>query len=471
MAKYHSTLLTKLCPMRQRLHLRELQTSRGSRIHQSSATEAVAPSLMNEGTNEERLPDVDVRLNAGIVRSPLDEIKAIQTLLADVYKDAGDGRTLFRELVQNADDAGARRLGLAVLERGWPDAQNSLLCGPALLVANDGAFPDKDREALHKAIGGSKEDDVGKIGTFGIGLKSVFHICEAFLYMGAEESEWRAGVLNPWAGTGENGEADPLHPDWDVVAAVDVERLRSVTMELLGQTSSGLLLWIPLRRHDHLDRGAEGRRYGLGEHCLKSDDLCAWLGRSAPAALLLTQCGHLRTIDLARAPNPVRLRVRGEKLMRVFRQTADGWDDIGTTPKGFPTGLSRARLSPTVGAGPLSESRLSAVEACVNSDRSPIGRSLRSGGKVATPRCHGKRSLTPRSPCCGPATRMPSRPEHGFAGPCSSRWTTILSRVPVRSSKARAPRLPGRSSCTATSGRPRTADPFRRHRGCRQCRK
>ena len=291
---------------------------------------------MNEGTNEERLPDVDVRRNAGIVRSPLDEIKAIQTLLADIYKDAGDGRTLFRELVQNADDAGAQRLGLAVLECGWPDARNSLLRGPALLVANDGAFPDKDREALHKAIGGSKEDDVGKIGTFGIGLKSVFHICEAFLYMGAEKSEWRAGVLNPWAGTGENGEADPLHPGWDVVAAVDVERLRSVTMELLGQTSSGLLLWIPLRRHDHLDRGAEGRRYGLGEHCLKSDDLCAWLGRSAPAALLLAQCGHLRTIDLARAPSPVRLRVRDEKLMRVFRQTV-GWvgrhrDDA----EGFP---------------------------------------------------------------------------------------------------------------------------------------
>ncbi len=71
---------------------------------------------MDESTNEERFPDVDVRPNAGIVRSPLDEIKAIQTLLADVYKDAGDGRALFRELVQNADDAGARRLKLAVLE-------------------------------------------------------------------------------------------------------------------------------------------------------------------------------------------------------------------------------------------------------------------------------------------------------------------------------------------------------------------
>ena len=287
---------------------------------------------MNEGTNEERLPDVDVGPNAGIVRSPLDEIKAIQILLADVYKDAGDGRTLFRELVQNADDAGARRLGLTVLERGWSDARNSLLRGPALLVANDGAFPDKDREALHKAIGGSKEDEVSKIGTFGIGLKSVFHICEAFLYMGAEKSEWRAGVLNPWTGTGENRKADPLHPDWN---KVDVERLRFVTTELLGETGSGLLLWIPLRRHEHLDRGAEGRRYGLGEHCPKPDDLYAWFGRSAPAALLLAQCGHLRTIDTARAARPESLRDR-VRVVRVARQTA-GWvgryrDDGG----GFP---------------------------------------------------------------------------------------------------------------------------------------
>ena len=142
----------------------------------------------SEGTNKDRSPNVDVRRNAGIVRSPLDEIKAIQTLLADVYKDAGDGRTLFRELVQNADDADARRLRLTVLERGWPDARNSLLRGPALLVANDGSFSAKDREALHKAIGESKEEDASKIGTFGIGLKSVFHICEAFLYIGAEKT-------------------------------------------------------------------------------------------------------------------------------------------------------------------------------------------------------------------------------------------------------------------------------------------
>ena len=275
---------------------------------------------MKGGTNTKHLSDVDVRTDTGIVRSPLDEIKAIQTLLADVYRDAGDGRTLFRELVQNADDAGAQRLVLTVLEHGWSDAQNSLLRGPALLVANDGPFPDKDREALHKAIGGSKEDEVSKIGTFGIGLKSVFHICEAFLYMGAEKSEWRAGVLNPWAGTGEKGDTDPLHPDWD---EIDVERLRSVTTELLGNTSNGLLLWIPLRRTEHRDRGAEGRQYGLGERNPQPDDLCARFGRSAPAALLLAQCGHLHSIGVERAAGPESLRDR-VRLVRVARQTV-GW--------------------------------------------------------------------------------------------------------------------------------------------------
>ena len=78
---------------------------------------------------------------------------------------------------------------------------------------NDRRIHDKDREAIQKAIGGSNEGDVDKIGTFGVGLKSVFQICEAFIYVGAAPSAWRAGVLNPWAGTGESGLIDPRHPD------------------------------------------------------------------------------------------------------------------------------------------------------------------------------------------------------------------------------------------------------------------
>ena len=292
---------------------------------------------MNEDTNEERLLGIDVRPNTGIVRGPLDEVKTLRNLLADDYKDAGDGRTLFRELVQNADDAGARRLVLAVLERGWPAAQNSLLRGPALLVANDGVFPDKDREALHKAVGGSKEDDVGKIGMFGMGLKSVFHICEAFLYIGAENSKLLAGVLNPWTGTGGNRDADPIHPDWNRIDS-DSERLGRVLTDLLGDASNGLLLWIPLRCTEHLDRDARDapdRPYGLRERCYQPEDLCNWFRCSAPAALLLAQCGYLQAIDVVRAALPDRLCDR-ESLAHVTRKTA-GWveryqDDDGCFP-------------------------------------------------------------------------------------------------------------------------------------------
>ena len=248
-------------------------------------------------SREERSPDI-----GGFVRDPRDEIEAIQALLADVYRDPGDGRTLFRELVQNADDAEARRLTLVVLEDGWRDAQNSLLRGPALLVANDGPFPEKDRKALRKAIGGSKKGDVGKIGTFGIGLKSVFHLCEAFLYIGAAQSEWWPGVLNPWYGTGEDGGGDPLFPDWDEVVEEDRQRLRVAAKHLLGETDDGLLLWIPLRRNEH-DRGTGGR-YWLADRCTGPQEICSWFDSSTSAALLLAQCGHLQSIDTRRATNP-----------------------------------------------------------------------------------------------------------------------------------------------------------------------
>ena len=269
----------------------------------------------------ELLPDIDVRSDARIVRNQLDEIKAIQNLLADVYKDAGDGRTLFRELVQNADDAKARTLKLTVVEHGWPNAKNSLLHGPALLVTNDGAFSKTNDDALHEALGGSKEADVAKIGRFGIGLKSVFHLCEAFLYLGAKKSKWRAGVVNPWAGTGAEGENDPIYPEWNKLATTDSEQLRFVTTELLEMPNKCLLLWIPLRRREHLNRGSGGRQYGLGDHCPQPDDVCEWFARTAPAALLLAQCGHLQTIDVERAASPEALRDR-ETCMRVTRDAA-----------------------------------------------------------------------------------------------------------------------------------------------------
>jgi len=270
-----------------------------------------------ETENPHPVPTIDRRGDARIVRSALDEVKAIQTLLADIYKDAGDGRTLVRELVQNADDARADRLLFVVVDQGWKDAENSLLHGPGLLVMNNGPFLAEDRDALHLALGGSKAEDIGKIGRFGIGLKSVFHICEAIVYVGAEDRVLRPGALNPWAGTSKESNTDPIHPDWDSVGEKDLDRLRSVGAELAGNFENGLLLWIPLRRSDHLDRATD-RQYGLGDLCLKPEKVSEWFKHPASLALLLAQCDCLYEIEATWTVTPDRLAER-LPLVRVTR--------------------------------------------------------------------------------------------------------------------------------------------------------
>ena len=199
-----------------------------------------------------------------------------------------------------------------------------MLDGPALLVANNGPFTTQDWEGIHKAIGGTKEEDAAKIGTFGIGLKSAFHICEAFVYLGAREGALIRGVLNPWAGTG-GGPNDPVHPDWDDVAE-DQERLQRVATALLGERSANfLLIWIPIRVVGHLDRSVEGT-YGLGQRCPPAAEVAKWFQGNSTWAVLLAQCGMLGKISAVRALSAADLvALRVNELTRAERSAVGRW--------------------------------------------------------------------------------------------------------------------------------------------------
>ena len=48
--------------------------------------------------------------------------------------------------------------------------------GPALYAWNDAVFEDDDWKSLGKINQSSKEEDVLKVGRFGLGFQSVFHI-------------------------------------------------------------------------------------------------------------------------------------------------------------------------------------------------------------------------------------------------------------------------------------------------------
>ena len=116
-------------------------------------------------------------MNNGFRHNPLSDIQDLRNLLGDQY----DFHSILKELVQNADDSGSKELHLA-LAPGWPDAVHPLLRGPALVVANDGEFRPADAEGIRSLRLGSKGGDAGTIGKFGLGMKSVFHLCEAFFY-------------------------------------------------------------------------------------------------------------------------------------------------------------------------------------------------------------------------------------------------------------------------------------------------
>ena len=105
--------------------------------------------------------------------------------LRTLLEDYTDGFAIPKELIQNADDAGATEVRFLYDERTNEDAMDLLFdegmkeCqGPALWVYNDALFEDKDFENLTKLNGATKEEDTEKIGKFGLGFNAVYNLTD-----------------------------------------------------------------------------------------------------------------------------------------------------------------------------------------------------------------------------------------------------------------------------------------------------
>ena len=170
-------------------------------------------------------------------------------LIADNLRDRYDnGFPILKELIQNADDAKARRL-IFGRHPGFADSHHPLLQGPGLWFFNDGEFRTNDAEDLRSFGIGSKAGDVGAIGKFGLGMKSVFHLCEALFYVAWDGQRFHCEGLTPWKQEGRG-----IHEDWDKTTDADWHRLKNLGRELVpnGANCTWFLLWLPLRMKRHL---------------------------------------------------------------------------------------------------------------------------------------------------------------------------------------------------------------------------
>lgn len=249
---------------------------------------------------------------SGFRHSPLDDIQRIRQDLRDRYQD---GFAILKELLQNADDAGATvpdgaasQLVLVLARDGLPGASHPLLKTAGLVVLNDGAFTRDDAISITSLGMSNKAGQVGAAGKFGLGLKSIFHWAEAFFYFSphdfAEAGQHQASpcdLLNPWWGR-EAG--DGRHEDWEDAW----QQCRTSDLEVFGQFAVRTVngnrwfgLWMPFRSEGHL-RDGKGKIEPIEQRFPKADldDLLgeAWKIRLAETLPVLRRLRTVRICEL-----------------------------------------------------------------------------------------------------------------------------------------------------------------------------
>lgn len=222
-------------------------------------------------------------------------INAIINQLRDQYGPS----SVVKELLQNADDAGAVRMAIVGMP-GVSGARSPLLQAPGLLIMNDGPLSGHQFDAMAEASGSDKAGDVGKAGRFGLGQKAVFNLCDAFVVQGWIEDlpQRRAHqIINPFVAL--NSEGGTAAQSWEIYDEIDAEALARAC-ETAGFDGRGVVLYLPLR--SPLLRPSPGNGFTTDE-----PDLRTTIGTYRDLATLTLLAGSLRnlreiSIGLANGP-------------------------------------------------------------------------------------------------------------------------------------------------------------------------
>ncbi|XP_043987905.1 sacsin [Gambusia affinis] len=182
--------------------------------------------------------------------------------LKDILRRYPDGGQILKELIQNADDACATEVIFIHDERSYGteslwNANLGQYQGPALYAYNNAVFTEDDWERIQMAGRSGKINDPNKIGRFGIGFNSIYHITDVPSIF----SSGHLGLMDPqeeifgdkgfrwFLNEVEDQEAlmtmhDQFQPYRDIVSVVGKQEWSKIIED---QHFSGTLFRFPLR--------------------------------------------------------------------------------------------------------------------------------------------------------------------------------------------------------------------------------
>ena len=166
-----------------------------------------------------------------------DPISDIRTIIGNHY----NSNSILKELIQNARDAEASTFYLKTVKVS-SNADHELLKLDALLVFNDGDFSEEDAAKITNIGSTHKLNSKSNVGKYGLGMKSIFHYCDAFFYICNTET----AIVNPW-----KSKHAKTHSSWDSASLKDAEILKNFfnacQKSTDTETTKGFMLYLPLR--------------------------------------------------------------------------------------------------------------------------------------------------------------------------------------------------------------------------------
>ncbi|XP_054701603.1 sacsin-like isoform X1 [Grus americana] len=317
-------------------------------LSRATALHCGVPTTRHQILERSRLLTADLSLWAQPFGAHEDLPTRLKNILGEYSAAAHD---MVRELLQNADDAGARLVHFVWDHRQHPvDATFSekwnILQGPALCIYNDNPFHQQDIEGIQRLGVGGKQGRQDVTGKYGLGFNTVFHLtdCPAFLTGDSALCVFDPHCCYvPGATTESPGGMFAVNPEFKRT----FPDIYGTFLPSLFTLNEGVLFRLPLRTA----LGAAMSR--VSDMVVRDQDIVAMMTVLAEEGEdLVLFLRHLRTVIFSEIPPD------GEQLLERLRVSTELTDGDAELRQSFQARLSQA----TDGNSPISVSYIMTVK-------------------------------------------------------------------------------------------------------------